>query len=264
MEIIGYFVILCIGVVLGSIGAGGSMLAIPVLVYVFSIGVETATAYSLFLVGTTSLAGAILKQHEQMVSLRMALLFGVPSIIGSFLSRKWLIVAIPEIMLTNPAITLTRSKFILGLFAVVMISSSLILLFRRNGKSAKEGSAKPGLLIVAGIITGILAGLIGAGGGFLIIPALLIFAKLPFGSATGTSLLIIAANSILGFCGDILNRSIDWPFLGLLTILSVTGVVLGIRWQAKFPKDFSPQRGFAVFTLFVAISIFVIELTTGC
>ncbi len=264
MEIIGYFVILCIGIVLGSIGAGGSMLAIPVLVYVFSIGVETATAYSLFLVGTTSLTGAILKQKAQMVSLRMSLFFGIPSIIGSFVSRKWLIVAIPEIILTTNSFTVTKGKLLLGVFAIMMITSSVMLLLRRKTPIQTDATARPGLLMLSGITTGLVAGLIGAGGGFLIIPALLLFARLPFAMATGTSLLIIAANSMLGFCGDIFNRSIDWPFLVMLTALSLAGVTLGIRWQSNVSSGLMPHRAFAVFTLLVAIVILIVEVTGVC
>jgi len=240
------------------------MLAIPVLVYVFSIGVETATAYSLFLVGTTSLTGAIFRQKEQMVSLHMALFFGIPSIIGSFVARKWLIVAIPEIILKSDALTVTKANLILGMFAIMMITSSVMLLLRRKNGSKPEGVARRDLLIISGTATGVVAGMIGAGGGFLIIPALLLFARLPFAAATGTSLLIIAANSILGFCGDVFNRSIDWPFLGMLTALALAGVAVGIRWQSKVASGFAPQRAFAVFTLIVAIVILIVEWTGLC
>lgn len=259
MEIAGYIIILCAGIVLGSIGAGGSMLAVPALVYAFSIGVETATAYALFLTGTTSLAGAILKQKERMLSPRIAFLFGIPSIVGSFASRKWIIVAIPDVVLETAAFTVTKDKLLLGIFAFVMITSSVMLLRRKKDAMRTKRQTMPGLLIVTGIATGLVAGLVGAGGGFLIIPALLIFARLPFPTATATSLLIIAANSMLGFWGDILNRSIDWSFLALLTALSLAGVAVGITWHSPIKSAVAPQRAFAVFAIAVAVMILIVE-----
>lgn len=255
MELLGYLAIVCIGLVLGSIGAGGSMLAIPVLVYLFAMDMETATAYSLFLVGMTSLTGAALKQREQIVSLRTASMFGFPSIAGAFLSRKWIIVSIPDVLWNSGSLVLTKDHALLVLFCMLMMSSSLMLLLKKNPEC--EVKKKPRLfhLVCLGFLVGLIAGLVGAGGGFLIIPALIIFARQPFSTVTGTSLLIIASNSLLGFCGDLLNRPINWHFLFAVTALSMSGLLLGYWWNNDVRWTFSAQRAFAWFTMLMALSI---------
>ena len=255
MELLGYLAMLCIGLVLGSIGAGGSMLAIPVLVYLFAMDMETASAYSLFLVGMTSLTGAALKQRERIVSLHMAFLFGLPSIAGAFLSRKWIIVRIPDVLFNSSRFVLTKDRALLVLFCMLMVTSSLMLLLKKNPEY--EANKKPRLfhLVCLGFFVGLIAGLVGVGGGFLIIPALIIFARQPFSTVKGTSLLIIASNSLLGFCGDLLNRPINWHFLFAVTALSMSGLLLGYWWNNYVCWTFSVQHAFAWFTMIMALSI---------
>jgi uncharacterized protein len=255
MELLGYIAIICIGLVLGSIGAGGSMLAIPVFVYLFAMDMETAGAYSLFLVGVTSLAGVALKQRQQIVCLRTAFFFGLPSISGAFISRKWIIEIIPDLLWRSSSLVLTKDHALLGLFSILMATSSLILLLKM--KPAYEANSKPRLLYLMclGFLVGLLAGLVGAGGGFIIIPALIILARQSFSTVTATSLVIIAANSLLGFCGDLLNRPIDWQLLLGITALSMLGLLLGYWWNNDVHRRFSPQLAFAWFTLIMALSI---------
>lgn len=168
MEVFGYAAIMCIGLVLGSIGAGGSMLAIPVLVYLFSLDMETASAYSLFLVGMTSLAGAALKQRSRLISARAALLFGMPSVAGAFASRNWIIVLIPDVVWQSDAFVLTKDDLLLRFFALLMLGSSFSMLLRKQTQG-DDGRNRNLMLIPVGLITGLIAGLAGAGGGFLII-----------------------------------------------------------------------------------------------
>jgi uncharacterized protein len=255
MELLGYLAIACIGLVLGSIGAGGSILAIPVFVYLFGMDMETAGAYSLFLVGTTSLTGAALKQRKQIVSLRTAVLFGVPSVAGTFISRKWIVVGIPEILWDSGIFVLTKDRALLLLFCVLMVTSSLVLLLKKNQEL--DANKNPRLLYLAclGFLVGLIAGLVGAGGGFIIIPALIILARQSFPTVTATSLMIIASNSLLGFCGDLLNRPINWLFLFAVTGLAISGLLLGSWLNNDVRSSFSARRAFAWFTMIVALSI---------
>lgn len=253
MDAFGYVAIMCIGLVLGSIGAGGSMLAIPVLVYLFSLDMETASAYSLFLVGMTSLAGAALKQRSQLVSARAVLLFGIPSVAGAFASRKWIIGLIPDVVWQSDTFVLTKDDLLLRFFSLLMLGSSLSMLFRKQTHDA-DGRNRNLMLIPVGLITGLIAGLAGAGGGFLILPALILFASLPFPMAAGTGLVIIASNSLLGFCGDLINRSIDWSFLFMLTALSILGLLIGY-WSQEKVASFPAQRVFAWFMLIIGTAI---------
>lgn len=251
MMILGYAAVVCIGIVLGSMGAGGSMLAIPVLVYVFTIDIETASAYSLFLVGTTSLTGAALKRRDQLVSIRAALLFGVPSVIGAFICRKWIIILIPESL---------RDSVVLTLFAVLMISSSVKMLLRKKSPDATVSAPDARRLMILGFLVGTITALAGVGGGFLIIPALTLFAGLSFATATGTSLLIIASNCLVAFSGDVLNRAIDWYFLLPLTVLSVLGLLAGYWYHRRTQLRVAWQYVFAWFMMLMGLTILVTEI----
>ena len=256
MEALGYVAIMCIGLVLGSIGAGGSMLAIPVLVYLFSLDMETASAYSLFLVGMTSLTGAALKQRRQLVSARAALLFGLPSVAGAFASRNWMIVLIPDVVWQSDAFMLTKDDLLLRFFSLLVLASSLSMLLKKQSHGEAGRNRNLMRLIPVGLTTGIVAGLAGAGGGFLILPSLILFAALPFSMAAGTGLVIIASNSLLGFCGDLINRSIDWSFLVTLTTLSILGLLIGYWSQDKI-ASLPAQRVLAWFMLVIGIAVLV-------
>lgn len=246
MSLLGYIAIMGIGVVLGSMGAGGSMLAIPVLVYVFAIDIETASAYSLFVVGTTSLTGALLKRGDQLVSIRAALFFGVPSMIGAFICRRCIVGVVPH-------------KIVLCVFALLMLASSLRMLSKKKREAATSSAPDVTRLIIPGFIIGLVTALAGIGGGFLILPALTIFAGLSFAIATGTSLLIIAANCLIAFSGDVLNRYIDWYFLLPITFLAIVGLIAGYWWHDKTESRVSWQHVFAWFTMLVGTTILVTE-----
>lgn len=260
MLLLGYTAIVCIGIVLGSMGAGGSMLAIPVLVYVFTIDMETASAYSLFLVGTTSLTGAALKRTEQFVSFRVALLFGVPSVTAAFICRKWIIVNIPDVIWESANFQWTKHHALLTLFSFLMITSSLKMLFKKPQQKIIPGRSDDRRLVIYGFVVGLITSLAGAGGGFLIVPALTIFARLPFATATGTSLLIIACNCLIAFCGDVMNRTIDWYFLIPLTVLAVAGLLGGFWYHRKTHVAISWHRLFAWFTMAMGVTILLTQV----
>lgn len=237
MEVIGYAASICIGLILGILGGGGSILSIPILVYLFHIDVVLASAYSLFIVGVTSLVGSIPKYKEHLVNIKTGILFGIPSIVSIFITRKWIVHAIPDIILETDSFVLSKRMLLLGLFATLMVLASISMIRERQEIKREEDRFKTMLVILEGILIGFLTGLVGAGGGFLIIPALVLLTGLNFKTAVGTSLFIIAINSLTGFTGDLFNYTMDWPFLLVITGLAVIGILVGNMISHKIPAN---------------------------
>lgn len=258
MEILGYFAAIVVGMVLGALGGGGSILSIPILVYLFGIEPVLASAYSLFIVGTTSLVGAIPKYREHLVNLYTGILFGIPSIVAIFSTRKWIVPALPEIIFQTESFTLTKRAMLLGLFGILMVLASFSMIKNRKEPEAKHTRFRTFLVIVQGVLIGFLTGLVGAGGGFLIIPALMFLTGLNFKIAVGTSLFIIAINSLLGFLGDVLTHTIDWPFLLTITALAVGGILAGHAIARKRPAAYL-RKVFGWLTLAMGLFILIRE-----
>ena len=235
LEYFGYFASVFIGLLLGLLGGGGSILSIPILVYLFGIDPVTASAYSLFIVGTTSFAGAVPKYRDHLVNIRTGFLFGIPSIIAIFLTRKFLVPAIPDVLFQSGDFIFTKRFLLLGVFAILMVLASIPMIRGRRVVNKDRQKFQTLLVVVEGILIGFLSGLVGAGGGFLIIPALVLLTGLPMKTATGTSLFIIAINSLTGFMGDVLNRSMDWQFLITITAIAIVGVHFGNVLSKKIP-----------------------------
>jgi hypothetical protein len=259
MEILGYIASICIGVILGVMGGGGSILSIPILVYLFHVDVVTASAYSLFIVGVTSLAGAVPKYRDNRVSLQTGIVFGIPSILAIFATRKWIVPAIPDVIFQTDGYAFTKRILLLGIFAVLMIISSATMIRRRGELEPEDQQINVGLITVEGLLIGFLTGLVGAGGGFLIIPALVLLTGLPFKTAVGTSLFIIAINSLMGFLGDVLNYAMDWKFLLEITGLAIAGILIGNFLSKRFGGP-ALRRAFGWFTLFMGTGILIREL----
>ncbi len=258
MKVVGYISLFLVGLVLGSMGGGGSILSVPILVYLFRMDAVAATAHSLFIVGSASLVGSFLKHKTKMVNLPTALLFGGPSLIAIFGMRMWIIPALPEIILQADGFQLTKRVLILGCFAVVMILASTLTLTRK-GTPSPEGKQFSDLkLALLGFLTGSLCGFVGAGGGFLIIPVLMYGARLNFKTAVGTTLLIITANSLIGFLGDSMNYAIDWGFLLSVSLLAVGGIVVGARTAMRVPT-LVLQRVFGGLILTIGVWILMNE-----
>lgn len=251
MEIIGYLASIFIGLTLGLIGGGGSILTVPVLVYLFGIDAVLATAYSLFIVGSTSVVGSISYAKKDLIDIKTAVVFGIPSIISVFLTRAYLLPAIPNEILTLGDFTLTKNTALMLLFAVLMLLTSYSMI--RKKKQVEETTQKQSfnypLILVEGAFVGVLTGLVGAGGGFLIIPALVLLSKLPMKQAVGTSLLIIAAKSLIGFFGEQNDTLIDWPFLLLLTAFAIVGILFG----SMLSKRVNAEKLKPAFGWFVAV-----------
>lgn len=261
LDLLGYSGALIIGIVLGLIGSGGSILTVPIMVYLLAINPVTATAYSLFVVGTSSLVGTINNMKQKLVDLRTAVVFAIPAFIAVYATRRFLVPAIPDPIFNLFGFEVTKGIGIMVFFALIMIAASISMI-RNNGKAESPETKviyNYPLIIVEGIVVGILTGIVGAGGGFLIIPALVLLAKLPMKKAVATSLLIIAVKSLIGFIGDIQNLELDWIFLLVFTGLSIVGIFIG-GWLNKFINGEKLKKGFGWFVLIMGLYIIWKEL----
>lgn len=255
MEIFGYAGAFLVGLTLGIIGGGGSILTVPILVYLFSIDTVLATAYSLFIVGITSLIGSYSHMKMGNVQWRITLFFGLPSVTSVFLTRLFLVPAIPNPVFYFGERAISKSMSILLLFAVVMLLAAYSMI-RKSAKAQPEAAAANNtiylpILSLAGAMEGMLTGLVGAGGGFLIIPALVLLAKIPIKQAIGSSLVIIATKSIIGFLGDIKgNPSMDWIFLLFYSGLAIIGIITGSFLSKHIPGEkLKPAFGWFVLVM---------------
>ncbi|WP_299676712.1 sulfite exporter TauE/SafE family protein [uncultured Dokdonia sp.] len=261
-QILGYISALCIGIILGLIGGGGSILTVPILVYLLYLNPVTATAYSLFVVGISALVGAIHNIRKGLVNFRTAIVFAIPAFLAVYTTRKFVVPNIPEEVITIEGFVITKSIGIMIFFAFIMLltSVSMIRSKRKNDQQETKVSYNYPLIFIEGIVVGFLTGIVGAGGGFLIIPALVLLTKLPMKKAVATSLLIIAIKSLIGFIGDIENLMIDWSFLLSFTSISVVGIFIGM-WLTNFINGKKLKKGFGWFVLIMAIYIIVKEFT---
>lgn len=264
MEILGYILAVLVGISLGLIGSGGSILTVPILVYIMGVNPILATAYSLFIVGSTALIGGVQSALQKKADFKTVLIFGIPSIAAVYLTRMWLVPLIPAELFTVGSLVITKAIGIMVLFAIVMILASISMI-RPCKDCGDEDDQKPmqynyPMILLEGSLVGLLTGLVGAGGGFLIIPALVLLARMPMKLAVGTSLFIIAAKSLIGFIGDIQGgQLIDWTLLGTFTGLAVIGIFIGIYLAKKISGD-KLKKSFGWFVLVMGIYIFVKEL----
>lgn len=279
MEILGYIAALVIGLSLGLIGGGGSILTVPVLVYLLGLSPVISTAYSLFIVGLTSLVGSYRFYKKGLVSLKTAVVFGLPAIAAVYITRRYVVPAIPEEIFEVSGFMVTKGVLLMLLFAGLMVFASISMIQKKKPAEIIDENAdtaidvalenpdaphpKPtfnyGGILAEGMVVGTLTGLVGAGGGFLIIPALVLFSKLDMKMAVGTSLLIIAAKSLLGFIGDVYNYDIDWTFLAIFSSISIAGIFLGSFLSTKIHAD-KLKTSFGWFVLVMGIYIILKEV----
>ncbi|MDZ4708573.1 MAG: sulfite exporter TauE/SafE family protein [Saprospiraceae bacterium] len=259
MHLEGYFLATLIGLSLGLIGGGGSVLTVPVLVYVMGISPILSTGYSLFIVGTTSLVGALQYAQQKLVDYKTAFWFGLPSIISVYLTRKYLIPIIPDPVGSLVGLEISKSLMIMLVFALLMILASISMILPIKEKLSDK-TIPPWLayltILLEGTGVGFLTGLVGAGGGFLIIPALVLLTKMPMKMAIGTSLLIIALKSLIGFTGDLGHQVLDWKLLIFFSAFAVGGMFLGIAISKRISgQKLKPAFGWFVLTMGVFILI---------
>ena len=260
IEIFGYISALIIGISLGLIGGGGSILAVPVLAYLFSVNEKVATAYSLFIIGSSALVGGLKQHFKGLVDWRTAIVFGVPAIIGVSLVRHYVVPALPDILFNVGDFEFTRRMGMFGFFALLMIPAAFSMLKEREEKETTGAVVYNYLfIIIEGLIVGAITGMIGAGGGFLIIPALVILANVEMKIAVATSLIIIAFKSLMGFfLGDVFTMEIDWQFLAVFTSISLVGIFIG-SYLGNFIDGKKLKKSFGYFIFVMAIFIFYME-----
>ncbi len=262
MEIIGYICAIFIGVSLGLIGSGGSILTVPVLVYLFGIDAVSATSYSLFIVGFTAAIGSVGYFKKGLVNVKTAIVFGLPSIAAVFMTRAYIVPAIPKEIMKVGDFVLTKNIMLMLLFAVLMVAASYSMIKKNKNKSLEpDGPQKFNypVILAEGLIVGLITGLVGAGGGFLIIPALVLLSKLPMKEAVGTSLVIITAKSLIGFFGENAETSIDWQLLMLISVMATIGIFIGIFLSKKIDGA-KLKPAFGWFVLVMGIYIITKEL----
>jgi uncharacterized protein len=259
MEIVGYIAAIFIGIVLGLIGGGGSILAFPILVYLFKIDSEQATCYSLFIVGFTALIGAIKQYNHGNLQIKSGLIFAAPSLVSLLLVRNYILPRIPSSLFLIYGVNITKHVLIMIIFALLMIAASYSMI-RKVKLDKPVQKVNYYRLALIGFLLGILIGILGAGGGFLIIPALIFFAGLSFKESVGTSLLIIFINSSIGFTVDILNGYVvNFRLLALITLMAVIGMFIGFAFSKKIdPAKLKPIFGW--FIMVLGIYIIIAEL----
>ena len=262
MDIIGYFLAALVGISLGLIGSGGSILMVPILVYVFAFNPVLATSYSLFVVGSTALVGAFNNYRKGLVSIKTALLFGLTSVTTVFITRKFIMPRIPDVLFSIGKFQVKHDLATMVLFAILMLLASYAMI--KGGRENTDGdantsSADTAKLLLFGVLVGLTTGFLGAGGGFLIIPALVLILKIPMKKAVGTSLLIIALNSLIGFTGDLNHIEINWKFLIIISLIAVAGIFIGGALAKKI-EGHKLKKAFGWFVLAMGIYIIIKEL----
>ncbi|MBI3137503.1 MAG: sulfite exporter TauE/SafE family protein [Sphingobacteriales bacterium] len=263
MEILGYIAAVLIGISLGLAGSGGSILTVPVLVYLMGVDPLVATTSSLFIVGATSLIGGLRAYSRKLLDFRAVTEFGFPSIFSIFLTRHYLLPAIPDTLFSLGTVTVTKNMLLMVVFAVLMLLASYSMIKNKETSTekvkAKEGGERVFPLMFFGLVIGVVTGMLGAGGGFLIIPTLVLFLGLDMKTAVGTSLLIIAINALFGFLFSLKHFEFDWTLLGIFTLLSAAGLFIGSRLSEKISPA-SLRKGFGWFVLIMGILIIIREL----
>ena len=264
MEIVGFILAALVGVSLGLIGGGGSILTVPILVYLMGINPLLATSYSLFIVGSTSMVGAVNNYRKGFVSIKTALLFGLSSITTVFITRKIIMPAIPSVLFSTTNFIVTHDMATMILFAILMLLASIAMIKSKEESihphaTTPENNSTILKLLLYGVLIGLATGFLGAGGGFLIIPALVLMLKMPMKQAVGTSLLIIALNSLIGFTGDLGHFKIVWKFLIPITLFAIAGIFAG-GFLAKKIEGEKLKKAFGWFVLIMGIYILVKEI----
>ncbi|OEJ98926.1 permease [Flavivirga aquatica] len=260
-QILGYIGALIVGLVLGLIGGGGSILTVPLLVYLLGYNPIVATAYSLFVVGTTSMVGTYQKFRKGLVDFKTGLAFCFPSFIAVYLSRRYLVPNIPNTLFTFGDYPLTKEMGIMIFFAIIMLLASISMIKKGKDKNAISKKQPYYKTFIQGLIIGTITGIIGAGGGFLYVPALVIWASIPMKKAVGTSLIIVTINSLIGFTGDMQTLNIDWFFLLSFTGISIIGILIGV-FLSKFISSEKLKKSFGYFVLIMAVYIMYKELNS--
>jgi uncharacterized membrane protein YfcA len=249
------------GIVVWLVWWGWAILTVPILVYFFHIDPVIATFYSLIIVGSTALIWALIKLKSGEIVWKVGLLFGIPSIIATFFSRHTLVPAIPD-----QVFLIEKWTLLLLVFGFIMFAAGCSMVCKRKTQNISTPTPihrwkKWWLTILEGWVVWVITGLVGAGGGFLIVPALMLLEWLSIKQAVATSLVIIALKSLIGSLGDISNSTqwIDIQFLIYAIIIAIIGLLIGLFFQKRIPAEWL-SKGFGIFTMITAILMISNEL----
>jgi uncharacterized protein len=264
MEILAYCAAILIGVSLGMIGSGGSILTVPVLVYLLHMNPILATTSSLFIVGVTSFIGSLRAYSRRQIDFRTVTEFGIPSLLSIFVARHFILPALPAKIFSIGNMDVSKEMFLMVLFAILMFAAAISIIFHHKEAENKnnfetENLRRTSILVLLGLAIGLVTGLLGAGGGFLIIPSLVLLIRLNMKSAVGTSLLLIAINSLFGFLFTLKQFDYNWKILISFTLLAILGLIIGSRFADKLPAK-TLKKGFGWFVLIIAFYILINEL----
>lgn len=260
--ILGYLGALFVGITLGLIGSGGSILSLPIFVYLFGLNPVIASAYSLFTVGLTSLVGSIKNIKLKLIDINTVVYFSFSAAISVYVTRKYLIDLIPDEIVTIGSLLITKEKFLMLFFSILIYFAGIAMIKKRMNKSKsqrRKSKYDKGLILLEGTLVGFVTGLVGAGGGFIIIPVLVLFSKLNMKNAIATSLVIISVKSLIGFIGDIENHLIDWVFLLKFSFISIIGIYLGQAIGLKIDGS-KLKKSFGYFIIIVASCVIILEI----
>ncbi len=260
MEIAGFAAAILIGLSLGLIGGGGSILTVPILVYFFGIDPVIAATYSLFVVGITSAAGAVSHYQKNNINLSVAFIFGIPSLTAIFIMRRWIVPAVPSHLFNIGSFEVTKPVLLMLAFACLMLAASVSMI-RKKTKPIDFGfKLNYSKLILQSIVVGIITGFVGVGGGFLIIPSLVLFAGLPMKKAVGTSLMIMSISSLLGVLGDVSRHAaINYTLLLEFSAFAVAGIIAG-SFLIKYVNDARLKPAFGWFVLMMGLFVLISTL----
>lgn len=262
LSLLGYLASILMGLSLGLLGGGGSILTVPILVYFFNLPALEATTSSLFIVGAVALVGGFKFHQEGLTNIKIGLSFAAPSFLGIYLARHLALPLLPDLIAIGNGIEIYKATLVMGIFAILMVLASLSMLGVIK-LSNQEINPKSNLLLryattaLQGIGIGFLTGFVGAGGGFLIVPALVNLVKLPMRIAIGTSLLIIAVNSLFGFSVSYLNGvQVSWSLQLTILLLALIGLYLGTKWAKKIDEK-KLKTLFGIFVLIMGTLVLI-------
>jgi uncharacterized membrane protein YfcA len=228
-------------------------------VYLFELSPTLAISYSLFIVGFTSLVGAIHNYLRGLVNFKTVILFGSTSVTTVFIARRFIIPYLPDVFFTIGRFQVTHALFVMVVFALLMLTASVSMIRSKSTMSEKAEKEKRLVLVLYGFFIGLVTGFLGAGGGFLLIPALVILMRMPMKEAIGTSLFIIALNSLIGFVGDIGRHPVEWKLLLSITSIAISGIFIGTYFNRRV-NSIKLKKGFGWFILIMAIYIILKEI----
>jgi uncharacterized membrane protein YfcA len=261
-ELITYVASLFVGLSLGMVGAGGSILTVPVFIYVLKIDPLTSSIYSMFIVGISSLAGGIRSLFHKLVDLKTMVMFGIPSVTGVLIARKLIFPSIPDQIFSIGAFIVSKKILFMICISTLMFFAAVKMLKASSPKTVNvsSGTQNSGYLFIQGLIVGIITGLFGIGGGFLIVPALYFWTHLPMKKAVGTALLIIAMNSLFSFFTSYSESLINWGLLIRFSLGAIIGILIGSRIAERIPSNYL-KRIFGWFVMAISFYIVIKQFT---